>query len=428
MKYWVKMKIDWKYFDSVVHSGVDLLRKINSYGYDAYVVGGCVRDIILWYMDKKGNPNIHDVDIATNMPIEELYKKFRCTSNNGEEHGTILVFNDDIPFEVTQFRSDGTYSDGRHPDSVVWADTFEEDSKRRDFTINAMGIDYDGNVIDYHGGIEDLKNKVLRTVGDPTERFGEDALRIIRAIRFAARFDMTIDNDTFDAIVKMRDNLDNIAMERVSAELKKTAEYGIIPFANVIRNITNCEINKIIDPYGLIDWDYATYYTFKRKSRHIKPELAKDPMTAFVLLMCSSNDYYMVAQHFRLETEYAKCALYVYTFKEIYKNLNDNIRNRVNLHDSVNMVTNKYFNILEEIAYTMGWTSNGLPNGALSEVNKIIKYGLPKKPLLTKALQEKGYFGKDFGIKLKELYEWFYKEILDGNTNIEYSDILNAIN
>ena len=427
MKYWVKVKIDWKYFDSVVHSGVDLLRKINSYGYDAYVVGGCVRDIILWYMDKKGNPNIHDVDIATNMPIEELYKKFRCTSNNGEEHGTILVFNDDIPFEVTQFRSDGTYSDGRHPDSVVWADTFEEDSKRRDFTINAMGIDYAGNVIDYHGGIEDLKNKVLRTVGVPTERFGEDALRIIRAIRFAARFDMTIDNDTFDAIVKMRDNLDNIAMERVSAELKKTAEYGIIPFANVVRNITNSEINKVVDPRNLIDWDYATYYTFKRKSRHIIPELANDPMTAFVLLMCASKDYVAVAQHFKLETEYSKCAAYVYGNRDLYINFTENINSGKNLIDTVKMVTNKYFKVLLEIAYIMAWRNGTIAPDSMARVNKIIKFGLSKQQLLSKAVQEKGYSGKEFGIKLRELTEWFYNEILNGNTNIEYTEILEHV-
>lgn len=176
-----KLRVDWSKFDDGVRSGVALCKDIEKFGHEAYIVGGC-----------RGEPGVHDVDIATNMPIDELYSKFKCTSNNGEAHGTILVIYDGIAFEVTQFRTDGEYSDGRHPDSVAFTKSFEEDTARRDFTINAMGIDADGNLIDCHGGEQDLENGILRTVGDAKQRFGEDALRIIRASRFAARFGIWI--------------------------------------------------------------------------------------------------------------------------------------------------------------------------------------------------------------------------------------------
>ena len=202
------MKIDWSKFNDEVQKGVALCREIEKYGHEAYIVGGCVRDIVLWQKaGGKGDPKVHDVDIATNMPIEDLYDNFKCTSNNGEAHGTILVLYKGEAFEVTQFRTDGDYTDGRHPDSVQFTKSFRDDTARRDFTINAMGIDADGNLIDYHGGEQDLDNGILRTVGNAKQRFSEDALRIIRALRFASRFGMKIDDETITEVAQIENVL-----------------------------------------------------------------------------------------------------------------------------------------------------------------------------------------------------------------------------
>ena len=168
--------------------------------YQAYLVGGCVRDIVRWKLGQIEFPEIHDIDIATNMPIAELQKNFRTASNNGEAHGTILVFMDGIPFEVTQFRTDGKYTDGRRPDTVKFTDDFMQDCARRDFTINAMGLTGNGIVFDYFDGINDIERKWIRAVGDPVQRFSEDTLRIMRGIRFMINFDYGISDKTFEAM------------------------------------------------------------------------------------------------------------------------------------------------------------------------------------------------------------------------------------
>ena len=156
------MKIDLSTIkNDLLTSGMKLASAIESMGYEAYLVGGCVRDMVRWSLGQSGFPDIHDIDISTNMPIEELQKTFKTASNNGEAHGTILVFQDGEPFEVTQFRTDGAYTDGRHPDSITFAKTFKEDCLRRDFTINAMGLSGKGEVIDYYGGIADVENGII---------------------------------------------------------------------------------------------------------------------------------------------------------------------------------------------------------------------------------------------------------------------------
>ena len=207
------MKIDWKIFKSpMIKFGISLMKDINNYGYQSYIVGGAVRDIVM------GDLDIHDIDIATNMPIDQIKKHFKTYDMGGEKHGTCIVHYNNFDYELTQFRTESTYSDNRHPDEVKYVNSFEEDTKRRDFTINSMGIDAEGNVIDYHKGIDDIKNKKLKAVGDPYERFGEDSLRIIRALRFASRFGLDIDENTFNAIVKMKKSLSNLAIERIIAE------------------------------------------------------------------------------------------------------------------------------------------------------------------------------------------------------------------
>lgn len=223
-----------------LHCGMELCREIRRLGFEAYVVGGCVRDIVMSQLGVSTTPgqiDIHDVDIATNMPMPTIKEIFRTESNNGESHGTLLVFYGmGDPFEVTQFRQDGDYTDGRHPDTVTFAKTFAEDCSRRDFTINAMGLDGDGNLIDPMNGLADLQNGVIRAVGNPVERFAEDALRIIRGIRFATNFGFMIDPDTKLAMTNAGPGLCKVSRERFRKEIAslKKKSYGLSTFLQFI--------------------------------------------------------------------------------------------------------------------------------------------------------------------------------------------------
>lgn len=203
----------------LVFTGTELMKEIVAMGYSAYIVGGCVRDIVMGKVPK-------DVDIATNMPIDVIKKHYRTIEyGGGERHGTVIVRHQNEDFELTQFRSESTYSDNRRPDEVTFVDTFKEDTLRRDFTINAMGINCDGEIVDYHGGIDDIKNRVIRTVGRAEERFGEDSLRILRAARFAAKMGFDIEESTRLAMTKLAHTISNVSDERIRDEFEKSMVY-----------------------------------------------------------------------------------------------------------------------------------------------------------------------------------------------------------
>lgn len=192
-----------------------ILETIEDAGYEAYVVGGCVRDCAL------GLPP-HDWDITTSALPMDIKRLFYRTVDTGIKHGTVTVMSGNHGYEVTTYRIDGTYADGRHPDSVEFTDRLSEDLKRRDFTINAMAYSDSRGLVDLFGGREDLARKVVRCVGIPHERFGEDALRMMRAIRFSAQLGFSIDKDTYSAITDLAGNIRLVSMERVQAELTKT--------------------------------------------------------------------------------------------------------------------------------------------------------------------------------------------------------------
>lgn len=202
-------------------------------GYDAYVVGGCVRDSLLGI-----TPNDYDMcTSATPEQIAEVFSRYELVKT-GEKHGTIGVVIDHALYEITTFRTEGGYTDSRHPDWVEFVTSLEEDLARRDFTVNAMAYSPETGYIDPFGGRQDLSNRILRTVGDPTARFTEDALRILRGVRFAARFRLAPEEKTLQAMFALADKMDNLARERVFQELKGlmslvTAE-DLIRYAPVI--------------------------------------------------------------------------------------------------------------------------------------------------------------------------------------------------
>ncbi|OJF90974.1 CCA tRNA nucleotidyltransferase [Alkalibacterium sp. 20] len=200
----------------VFEKALPVLETIQEAGFEAYYVGGSVRDALL-------GKDVNDVDIATSAFPEEIKKLFKKTVDVGIEHGTVMVLMNDESYEVTTFRTESTYQDFRRPDSVTFVRSLEEDLKRRDLTINAFAMDQTGDIQDFFGGERDLDEQVIRAVGKAEERFNEDALRMMRAVRFASQLGFHLEADTFYAIVVNAHLLENIAIERIRVEFVKMA-------------------------------------------------------------------------------------------------------------------------------------------------------------------------------------------------------------
>ena len=193
----------------------NIIRLLRDNTHDAYVVGGCVRDTLLGRVPG-------DWDITTDAEPSEIKRIFNRTIDTGIEHGTVTVMMNGRGFEVTTYRIDGDYSDHRRPDSVTYTSDLLEDLKRRDFTINAMAYNHDKGLVDAFGGQEDLKNGIVRCVGAADERFSEDALRVLRAIRFSAQLGFDIETGTLKAIGSHAKDLPAVSAERILVELNKT--------------------------------------------------------------------------------------------------------------------------------------------------------------------------------------------------------------
>ncbi len=191
-----------------------IIGRIREHGYEAFAVGGCVRDTLLGRKPE-------DWDITTSARPEAVKAMFPRTVDTGLKHGTVTIIKNKKGYEVTTYRIDGEYLDGRHPDSVEFTANLTEDLKRRDFTINAMAYSHETGIVDEFGGMEDLKNCVIRCVGLAKDRFSEDALRLLRAIRFSAQLDFAIEKETYQAIYEIAPNLLKVSRERVQTELTK---------------------------------------------------------------------------------------------------------------------------------------------------------------------------------------------------------------
>ena len=205
---------------SEFQEALPILEKLKAAGFEAYFVGGSVRDAIL------GRP-IHDVDIATSAYPEETKQVFARTIDVGIEHGTVLVLHGQQEYEITTFRTEDIYVDYRRPSQVSFVRSLEEDLKRRDFTVNAFALSDKAQIVDLFSGLADLENKVLRAVGLAQERFNEDALRIMRGFRFAASLDFDIEEATFEAMKERAPLLEKISVERIFIEFDKllTADF-----------------------------------------------------------------------------------------------------------------------------------------------------------------------------------------------------------
>lgn len=193
-----------------------ILSELEKSGFQAYIVGGCVRDMI---MGRSAN----DFDVTTNALPDKIIEIFSADRviPTGIKHGTVTVIHDGEAFEITTFRVDGAYTDSRRPDSVSFTASLREDLARRDFTMNAVAMDLSGKIFDFFGGVSDIENKLIRCVGEPEQRFTEDALRILRAVRFSSVLGFEIEHGTADYAVKLKDRLDFISAERIRSEFVK---------------------------------------------------------------------------------------------------------------------------------------------------------------------------------------------------------------
>lgn len=198
-----------------------VLRTLEDAGFEAYFVGGSVRDVLL-------HRHVHDVDITTSAYPEEVKELFDKSIDTGIKHGTVTVLYGGESYEITTFRTESDYQDFRRPDHVTFVQNLDEDLKRRDFTINALAMDMHGDIVDLFNGIEDLKNHIIRAVGNPEKRFHEDALRMMRAVRFMSQLEFKLEEKTEQAIKDNHELLKKISVERIREEFVKM---GLGPFS-----------------------------------------------------------------------------------------------------------------------------------------------------------------------------------------------------
>lgn len=232
------------------------VQQLNTAGFEAYPVGGCVRDMLRGLQP-------HDWDITTSATPDEIMAVFTSEKliPTGLQHGTVTLLKDGLPLEITTFRIDGTYADGRHPDSVTFSRSLKEDLARRDFTVNAMALDLENGVVDLFSGQQDLKDKIIRCVGNPDKRFDEDALRVLRALRFAAVLGFDIEPETAAAIRRHKEHLQAVSAERITEEMSKLlCGDGA---AKVLREFRDVLVFLIPEMYPLIDFEqYSPYHVY----------------------------------------------------------------------------------------------------------------------------------------------------------------------
>ena len=251
-----------------------IIQVLGDNGFEAYAVGGCVRDALL-------GREPGDWDITTSADPREVKRLFPHTVDTGLQHGTVTVMMERSGYEVTTYRVDGEYEDGRHPKSVEFTTSLAEDLKRRDFTINAMAYSHESGIIDLFGGMEDLECGVIRCVGLAMDRFSEDALRILRAIRFSAQLGFSIEEETKKAISRIAPNLRKISMERIQAELSKLLVSG---HPETFRKVWETGVGAVILPEleGLMEITQNNPYHDATVGEHTLKMLALTPGDRFL--------------------------------------------------------------------------------------------------------------------------------------------------
>jgi poly(A) polymerase len=294
--------------DDLQAGATQVARVLRKHGYEAYFAGGCVRDLLLGIRPK-------DYDIATNAVPEQIKQCFRRTVEVGAAFGVVRVsVGRGLHYEVATYRSDGTYSDGRRPDNVDFSNSKEEDLKRRDFTINAMLFDPDsGEVIDIVGGREDLKRGIVRAVGDPELRFHEDRLRMLRAVRFAARFGFTVHEQTLHAMHAHAFSVGAVSSERISIELD--GAFGSLRPAQALDLLLSTGLLRAIFPWvegqDGAEWRLALR-RLEQQAQGLSPEARGSIVWAILMLHLSRSEVEADLCRMRRSRKFIQQVLHLY--------------------------------------------------------------------------------------------------------------------
>ncbi|MDU4953329.1 MULTISPECIES: CCA tRNA nucleotidyltransferase [Clostridium] len=359
-----------------------ILDTLISNGFDAYIVGGCVRDSIL-------NKIPNDYDVTTNAFPDDIMRLFDKIIPTGISHGTVTVLIDKEPFEVTTFRTESDYLDNRHPSKVFFVKDVKEDLSRRDFTINSMAYNTKYGLVDPFNGVKDLNLKIIRCVGDSSLRFKEDALRMLRAIRFSSQLDFQIDNNTLSAISENKDLLKNISAERIRDELIKMllSDKAFI----AINHMINTKTLKVILPelYEIL---------LTNKSLNNIDLLPNKLYIRLCYLMIPLENFKLckgLLKHLRFDNNTINLTMKFYD--AIFKNFN--LQDRVSIKNLIyNISKNNIFDFLSllKIIYINDFDHIKLIENAQLQVEDIISN---KEPLSIKDLKINGNDLKELGIK-----------------------------
>lgn len=328
-------------FRNKFKDAMNILKIFNEHGFEAYFVGGCVRDYLLGEV-------FSDIDITTNALPSEVKKIFHKTIDTGIQHGTVTILINSVGYEVTTFRTEGDYKNHRAPEKVEFVSNLREDLDRRDFTINAMALDYNGKLFDYHNGEIDLSSKIIRTVNNPNERFYEDALRMLRAFRFSSKLGFDIENKTLEAIKKNAQLISYVSIERIVNEFRKLlAGKGnlksfelllgsklnvYIPFLKEIKtiqdftNYTFCQSLYILSKVNDISFDTLKYLKLSNKEvklikefEKINIEFLKNTPLEIILYRYNIEDVIFVNNYYNYKkiTAIKNCILVINSFNDI---------------------------------------------------------------------------------------------------------------
>lgn len=328
-------------FNNKFKDAINILKTFNKNGFEAYFVGGCVRDFLL---DK----DFSDIDITTNALPEQVKNIFPKSIDTGIQHGTVTILVNGESYEVTTFRTEDEYVNHRIPEKVEFVSDLKEDLDRRDFTINAMALDYKGSLFDFHNGEADLKNKIIKTVNDPNERFFEDALRMLRAFRFSSRLGFDIDSNTLAAIKRNAKLIEYVSIERIVNEFRKLLEgkgninsmqlmldsmlNSYIPFLKDIEVIedfseyTFCQSLYILSKTNNISFDDLKSLKLSNKElkqvkeyEKINTDFKNDIQLELILYKYNIEDVRFICSYFKYEdeSEIEKIKLPITSFNDI---------------------------------------------------------------------------------------------------------------
>ncbi|WP_329383432.1 CCA tRNA nucleotidyltransferase [Anaerofustis sp. HA2171] len=426
-----------------------ILNKLKENGFEGFIVGGCVRDLILGKTPK-------DYDITTNAKPEKIIETFKDhkTILTGIKYGTVTVLIDKIPFEITTYRKEQEYINNRKPKGVIFLSSIEEDLYRRDFTINSMAYNNDKKLIDLYGGVNDIQKGIIRAIGNKDKKFEEDAIRILRAYRFAGRYDWKIEEETKNAMLKNMNLLNNIAKERIIPELKEIFESGmdinkmefITTLFPVIKDCFNTYQNN---KYHMRSVGEHIYNTFNNIDNvfHLKMTMLLHDIGKVYTKTTDQNNVDHFYNHADISREKSKIILNEFKFDN---NTKHKILTLIENHDKYMAPEPKYIKkmlnkigedlffdlikvrIADDSAKNQELVKNNIKifNETLTLTKKIIKekqpYSIKDLDISGKDLMELGYEGKEIG----EILNFMLDKVIENeslNNKIELLSLLNKI-